>query len=154
MHTETMAFPPLPSRCRDRVEGQVYTRGDEAILYVGGRIRPACRVCGRRATFGMLPPCPGRRCQGTLHCGPRWCRAHAPVAARDVANPACAAPGCQRQICKLDVQFCGRHRVLYRHCDEPDCTRRPASFKRHCSMHARQRVELCRGVAEQLAWLR
>ena len=148
-----MRFPPLPSRCRDRVEGQVYARGDEAILFVGGRIRPACRVCGRRATFGMHPPCPQRRCRGTLHCGPRWCSAHAPVAARDVANPMCAAPGCWRQICTPDTRFCGLHRVTHRRCEEPGCLRRSDPRKRHCGAHARQKVELCRGVAEQLAWL-
>lgn len=121
------ALPTLPPRTRDRTDRTVYRRGEMAVRVVGGVLRPVCTTCFKRATFGLAPPVYGGRSVADLASGPRWCRAHAPPQATDVANRRCAASGCDKQ-----------------------CTGRSVLCMVHRNQGRRERDALCKVVREQL----
>lgn len=91
-----------------------------AVRVVNGVLRPVCTVCFKRATFGCAPPVRGGRSVADVASGPRWCRAHAPPGATDVANRRCVHVDCTRQRTGRSV-YCGAHRTCDRKQRETLC---------------------------------
>ena len=110
--TQVSAWPALPHPSRREADA-VYRRGAVAVATVRGRLRHACLACGKRATFGRRWPCGVRACTSTLHCGPRWCAAHAPPGTFDVANLRCSVSDCGKQRA-ASTPFCAAHRTATR----------------------------------------